>query len=78
VHHVPIMNGVSGFDPPLHRELSQHAYGESMLDLIARNGVRTVIVHPAARDAVQRWVDSGRLAEVVRFADDDAVYRVVR
>jgi len=72
VHRVPIMNGVSGFDPPLHRELEQHM----TLDLIARNGVEVVIVHPDAAADVQPWVDRGALQEIVRFPDGDAVYRI--
>jgi len=71
-HRVPIMNGVSGFDPPLHDQLSKHPYDDAMLDLIARNGATVVIVHPEAAERVRGW----KLKELVRFADGDAVYAV--
>lgn len=78
VHRVPIMNGVSGFDPPLHQTLLHHSYDDAMLDLIARNGATVVIVHPAAAKNVRSWVDRGALTELVRFPDGDTVYAISR
>jgi len=71
-HRVPIMNGVSGFDPPLHETLSKHAYDAAMLDLIAQNGATVVIVHPAAAERAKAW----NLKELARFADGDVVYAI--
>jgi hypothetical protein len=75
-HRVPIMNGVSGFNPPLHEALSKHAYDDAMLDLIAKNGGTVVIVHPAAAERARGWIERGRLMELVRFADGDAAYAI--
>ena len=77
-HRVPIMNGVSGFNPPLHEQLSNHAYDDAMLDLIAKNGGTVVIVHPEAAERARGWVASGRLRELARFPDGDAVYEIGR
>jgi hypothetical protein len=71
-HYVPIMNGVSGFDPPLHETLSKHAYDDAMLDLIAQNGATVVIVHPEAAERVRAW----KLKELARFPDGDAAYQI--
>jgi hypothetical protein len=68
-HRVPIMNGVSGFDPPLHEALSKHAYDDAMLELIAQNGATVVIVHP---EADVRW----NLKVLARFADGTVAYAV--
>lgn len=76
IHRVPIMNGISGFDPPLHEALRKHAYDDAMLDLIARNGATVVVIHPTAEERSRAWVDRGRLREIVRFADGDAVYAI--
>jgi hypothetical protein len=78
VHRVPIMNGVSGFDPPLHEELSRHAYDDAMLDLIIRQSVDTVIVHPDAAERARGWIATGTLMPLARFDDGDAVYRIRR
>jgi hypothetical protein len=75
-HRVPIMNGVSGFDPPLHEALSKHPYDDAMLELIAQNGGRIVIVHAEAAARARGWIERGRLKELVRFADGDAAYAV--
>jgi len=71
-HRVPIMNGVSGFDPPLHDMLKKHPYDDAMLDLIERNGATVVIVHPAAAESVRSW----RLKELARFPDGDVAYAI--
>jgi hypothetical protein len=71
-HRVPIMNGVSGFDPPLHEALSKHAYDDALLDLIAQNGATVVIVHPEAAERAKTW----KLKELARFADGDVAYAI--
>jgi len=77
-HRVPTMNGVSGFDPPLHEELRNHPYDDAMLDLIANNGATVVVIHPEAAERSRRWIDSGRLRELVRFPDGIAAYSITR
>jgi hypothetical protein len=76
-HRVPIMNGVSGFNPPLHEALSKHPYDDAMLDLIAQNGSRVVIVHPEAAGQARGWIERGQLKELARFADGDAAYAIM-
>jgi len=71
-HRVPTMNGVSGFDPPVHDTLKKHPYDDAMLDLIERNGATVVIVHPAAAESVRGW----RLKELARFPDGDVAYAI--
>ncbi|MGZ8798312.1 MAG: hypothetical protein ACXW2F_13280, partial [Thermoanaerobaculia bacterium] len=78
-HHVPIMNGTSGFEPPLHGELrARDARGElddRYMTLLERNGCRFVIVHGDwlrfQRDPTFRWLRrelaTGRLAFLRRF-----------
>lgn len=75
-HRVPVMNGVSGFDPPLHRALSRGNYDDAMLELIRENGAELAIVHPAAAARVQAWAGTGDFLEVARFPDGDVVYRI--
>ncbi len=76
VHHVPTMNGVSGFDPPVHELLSIHRYNDAMLDVIAANGATVVVIHPEAAERSRKWIESGRLRELVRFSDGDAAYSI--
>jgi len=71
-HRVPIMNGVSGFDPPLHDTLRKIPYDDAMLDLVERNGATVVIVHPGAAEQVH----ASRLKELARFPDGDVVYAI--
>jgi hypothetical protein len=74
-HHQPMFNGLSGFEPPLHRELRDHTLSDNSLDLLERNGCRYVIVRPewAGFEALaifawlQQHIADGRLAFVRRF-----------
>jgi hypothetical protein len=74
VHRVPIMNGVSGFDPPVHAEMTKRPFDDAMLDALAQYGVTVVIVHPDAAAAAQLLVERGRIREIARFSDGDRVY----
>ncbi len=89
VHHQRMFNGLSSFEPPLHRELSQHPYDARTLDLLEANGCRFVVVRPewcgweAAPILVwlQDHLARGRLAFVRRFdfnAGGDWVFAVTR
>lgn len=47
-HRVPLMNGTSGFEPPVHRALRENwqkqKYGD-VLDIAEKNGCRILVVH---------------------------------
>jgi hypothetical protein len=78
-HHIPIMNGISGFEPPVHERLRLHGIEYRMDDsdmaLLERSGCRLIIVHADwlryQRDPTFRWLQrqlaSGRLAFLRRF-----------
>ena len=92
-HHVPIMNGTSGFEPPLHTTLrgmtERGEYNDVLLALLEANHCRYVIVHPDwlqdQIDPALRWLQGnaagGRLALVRRFDHDmngDYVFALTR
>lgn len=90
VHRVPIINGTSGWESPLHEYLRMKeerlAFDSDFMDTIERNDCAVVIVHdgslsPERRTAVDAWLHrqagAGRLAFIRRF-DDDVVYAVTR
>jgi hypothetical protein len=78
-HHVPIMNGYSGFEPPVHQELRDMTERGEMNDVFLNNLERRhcelLIVHAdwlgRQRKATMQWlaneVAGGRLAFVRRF-----------
>jgi hypothetical protein len=74
-HHVPLFNGISGFEPPLHRRLRTEPLGETTFDLLEKNGCRFVLIHidsfsplpGIAFDWIRRGLDEGRLVFVRRF-----------
>lgn len=78
-HHRPIMNGTSGFEPPLHQELRDMAERGEMNDVflakLEQRHCELVVVHADwlgnQRKATMRWLNeevaSGRLAFVRRF-----------
>src|SRR5205814_814466 len=78
-HHVPIMNGTSGFEPPVHDRLRNMAERGEMNDVflaeLERNHAQYVIVHGdwllEQRKATMRFLNeqvaNGRLAFVRRF-----------
>lgn len=77
VHHKPIVNGVSGFAPPIRAELSRlsHELGDAYIDALREAGVEWVIVHgdrygeegKKMRDWLGRELDRGRLRYVAHF-----------
>jgi len=89
VHHQPMFNGLSSFEPPQHATLRQHSYDALTLDILEKHGCRFVIVRPqwAGWEAVpifdwlRREIARGRLAFVRRFEYDaggDWVFAVTR
>jgi hypothetical protein len=74
-HEVPLFNGISGFEPPLHRRLRTEPLGDTTFDLLEANGCRFVLIHidsfsplpGVAFDWIRRGLDEGRLAFVRRF-----------
>ena len=78
-HHIPIMNGLSGFEPPLHRKLridgEQGGMDSQYTALLEQNGCRYVVIHGDwlrfQRDPTFRWLRrelaTGRVAFIRRF-----------
>jgi hypothetical protein len=74
-HEVALFNGISGFEPPLHRQLRIEPLGDATFDLLEANGCRFVLIHidafsplpGIAFDWIRRGLDDGRLAFVRRF-----------
>jgi len=73
-HHRPVINGVSGFDPPEYSRLVDLAghWSDGLVPELARIGVTHVVVHADALDAAGRaWlgkmVDAGQLGLLRRF-----------
>src|SRR5439155_6920920 len=79
-HHVPIFDGISGFEPPLHRVLREQPLTDSTLALLEKNGCRFVLIRPdwfgweagAASAWLRRGMGEGRLVFLRRF--DYGVY----
>ena len=79
VHHQPIMDGTSGFEPPIHRKLREKEekfqYDDDFTDTLERNGCALVLVHsdwagkygPSMVPWIERNVQSGRMTFVRRF-----------
>lgn len=74
-HHVPIFDGISGFEPPLHRTLREKPLDDSTLDLLEQNGCRFILVRPEwagwqfpqMAEWLRRGMSLGRIAFVRRF-----------
>src|SRR5262245_41547182 len=88
-HHQPMFDGLSSFEPPLHRELRESALDDKALALLERDGCRYVIVRPewcgwrlpVLLEQLRAHLDSGRLAFVRRFDSSgggDWVFAVTR
>lgn len=84
IHRNPILNGASGFEPPLHELLrtkeDKLQYDDAFLDAAVRNGCAIVVVHesrlsPERRAAILPMLQ--RLEPLRRFGTD-AVFRVPR
>jgi hypothetical protein len=77
-HDVLLFNGISGFEPPLHRRLRTEPLGETTFDMLEKNGCRFVLIHidsfsplpGIAFDWIRRGLDEGRLVFVRRFAHE--------
>jgi hypothetical protein len=89
VHHQPMFNGLSSFDPPMYVRLMEHPYDRETLDVLEKNGCRFVVVRPEwcrwEAPPIFAWLkDSmarGRLAFVRRFdygSGGDWVFAVTR
>jgi hypothetical protein len=73
-HHRPVVNGVSGFEPPEYAKLVNlcERWSDDLVPELARIGVTHVIVHADSLDAAGRtWlgrmVDGGQLGLLRRF-----------
>lgn len=78
-HHQPIMNGTSGFEPPVHRKLREKEeklfYDDDFTDTLERSGCALVLVHsdwagkygPSIVGWIERNLKSGRMTFVRRF-----------
>jgi hypothetical protein len=79
VHHQPIMNGTSGFEPPIHRKLREKEeklfFDDDFTETLERSGCALVLVHAdwAGKygPSIVQWIDrnlkSGRMTFVRRF-----------
>ena len=79
VHHRPIMNGTSGFEPPIHRKLREKEeklfYDDDFTDTLERSGCALVLVHsdwagkygPSMVHWIEKNLKSGRMTFVRRF-----------
>jgi len=85
-HHRPIVNGVSGFDPPEYSRIVQlaEAWSDDLVPELARIGVTRVIIRADWLGATgakwtSRMVDAGQLGFVKRFdegVNGDWLFRV--
>ena len=89
LHHQPIMNAISGFEPPLHRALRSQPLSDLTLDRLEQNGYRFVVVRPDWCGAgvlnvypwLRRNLGNGRLAFVRHFdyaMNGDWVFAITR
>ncbi|MEA2237368.1 MAG: hypothetical protein QOC81_2092 [Thermoanaerobaculia bacterium] len=79
IHHKPLMNGTSGFEPPLHAKIREMAgmksIPEELLPLLARNDCHFLLVHDdwlrGAFEPTHAWLARelglGRIGFVRRF-----------
>lgn len=92
-HHVPIMNGTSGFEPPLHRTLRLMAetgeFNDVFLTALEENGCRWLVVHADSfvgqREPLVTWlreaISTGHLVLFRRFdhgVEGDYVFALPR
>ncbi|HYC61759.1 MAG TPA: hypothetical protein VEK79_19560 [Thermoanaerobaculia bacterium] len=92
-HRLPTLNGTSGFEPPMHRDLRvawENREYEKMLGIVEQNGAKIFIVHAhwldpdhrqPLRDFLRASVDSGRLMFLQRFdhgVEGDFMFAVKR
>jgi hypothetical protein len=79
IHHKPLMNGTSGFEPPLHATIQQMAdmknIPDGLLPLLARNDCHFLLVHDdwlrGASEPTHTWLAHelvlGRIGFIRRF-----------
>jgi len=79
VHHSPIMNGLSGFEPPIHRKLRESdeklIFDDAFLDTLEKSGCALVVVNadlcgrqgPPIAKWIAHNVATGRMTFVRRF-----------
>lgn len=70
-HHVPIFDGISGFEPPLHRTLREEPLGDRTYALLEANGCHYILVRPDWCGYgwldVAKWLQRGVAAKRVAF-----------
>ncbi|HJT18331.1 MAG TPA: hypothetical protein VJ853_13115 [Thermoanaerobaculia bacterium] len=74
-HHVPIFDGISGFEPPLHRTLREEPLTDRTYALLEGNGAHYILVRPDwcgfgwldVAKWLQRGIAGQRVAFVRRF-----------
>jgi len=83
-HHLPAMNGSSGFEPPIHRKLREAGehlqFDDAYLATVEHSGGALIVVHSdwlimqagPVKAWLQKEIAAGRLAFVRRF--DNAVF----
>lgn len=92
-HHIPIMNGISGFETPVHEQLRMKGeaseYDDAYMQLLEKSGGALVVVHAdwlrtqvnGAFRWLQRELAAGRLVFLRRFdhgTNGDWVFAVTR
>ncbi|MGZ7040447.1 MAG: hypothetical protein ACXVH7_01520, partial [Thermoanaerobaculia bacterium] len=92
-HHVPIMNGISGFEPPVHEQLRMKGeaseFDDAYMRLVEQSGGTIVVVHAdwlrVQVNGAFRWLErnlaAGRLVFLRRFdhgTNGDWVFAVTR
>jgi hypothetical protein len=93
IHHKPLMNGTSGFEPPLHAKIwelaRQKTIPDELLPLLARNDCHFLLVHDdwlrGASEPTHAWLTrelaAGRIGFIRRFdhrGGGDYVFAVVQ
>jgi len=74
-HHVPIFDGISGFEPPLHRTLREQPLSDATYALLERNNCHYILARPDwcgygwldVMAWLKRGIAEGRVAFVRRF-----------
>ncbi|PYQ48719.1 MAG: hypothetical protein DMF59_15220 [Acidobacteria bacterium] len=81
-HHVPMVNGISGFAPPEYIRIAALAeqWSDALVDELRRIGVTHIIIHADALDAagngwMARAVSANKIALQRRF-DDDLLFTI--
>jgi len=93
IHHKPLMNGTSGFEPPLHAQIAamakQKTIPEGLLPLLTQNDCHFILVHDdwlrGATEPTHTWLaremGAGHLGFIRRFdhrGGGDYLFAVVR